>query len=103
MMKYIMLAALLSGCAHVAYPAAAQPRALAWGSSIPSCIFICIANTTITDAESGGATSTVNSTETIAPSGSIGIGGGACVMKRWHGGTPVQMQCTGEHGCSLLV
>jgi hypothetical protein len=38
---------------------------------------VCIAHTTITDAESGGATSTVTSTETIAPSTAIGIGGGA--------------------------
>jgi hypothetical protein len=38
---------------------------------------ICIAHLTVTDAESGGATSTVTSAETISPSGSIGIGGGA--------------------------
>ena len=68
---------LLAGCAHATYPAAVQPRALAWGTSQPNCWMICIAHTTITDAESGGATSTVTSTETISPSGSIGIGGGA--------------------------
>jgi len=73
----VILALLLSGCAHVAYPAAVQPRALAWGTSQPNCFMVCIAHTTITDAESGGATSTVTSTETIAPSTAIGIGGGA--------------------------
>ena len=59
------------GCAHVAYPNASQPRALAWGSSVPSCLMICIAHTTVTDAESGGATSTVNSTETMSPTVSV--------------------------------
>ena len=67
---------LLAGCAQVSYPNASQPRALAWGSSIPSCIFICVAHTTVTDAESGGATSTVNSTETFSPNDALSVGGG---------------------------
>ena len=68
---------LLAGCAHATYPAAVQPRALVWGISAPACVLVCISHLTVTDAESGGATSTVTSTETISPSGSIGIGGGA--------------------------
>ena len=72
-----VLALLLAGCGHVTYPTSPQPRALAWGTSQPNCWMICIAHTTVTDAESGGATSTVNSTETVSPSSAIGIGGGA--------------------------
>ena len=62
---------LLAGCGHVTYPAATQPRALAWGTSQPNCWMICIAHTTVTDAESGGARTTVNSTETLSPTVSV--------------------------------
>ena len=73
----LLLLTLLSGCSHATFPAAVQPRALVWGTSQPNCLLVCIANLTVTDAESGSATSTVTSSETVSPSAAIGIGGGA--------------------------
>ena len=74
-----LVAVLLAGC--TTYPAVVQPRALAWGLAQPSCLFVCIGHMTITDAESGAATTTVTSSETISPSGSVSVGGGGAKVQ----------------------
>jgi nitrite reductase/ring-hydroxylating ferredoxin subunit len=56
----IAVALLTAGCSHATFPETVHPRALAWGIGQPNCLVVCVAHVTVTDTESGEATTSVS-------------------------------------------